>query len=251
MSCPICNHTELEEGVENCPKCGSDLEIFTHIESVHKEDTFQKKAILVLTALFGIVVVSWGSVSFFSGGKTENMEAPLVVAETTSVAVPSTEAPALTDAVKATDVFVTENDVKSADPLNTPAETPAVAAAPLKDAAPAAAVTKAPAVKETPKAVKVKASAPKVSAKSAKSKASTKSKTKAKAHASKVKVKAPVAEAPAENGVIIHTVKRGDSFWKISKKYFGNGSHAKQIAADNGLNPQKNIPLGTQIKINK
>lgn len=77
-----------------------------------------------------------------------------------------------------------------------------------------------------------------------------------------VEASAPVAKAPvvkerpkvtvsSEGGVIIHKVKRGDSFWTISQKYFKNGSHAKQIAVDNNLNPKKSVAVGTKLKINK
>ena len=74
----------------------------------------------------------------------------------------------------------------------------------------------------------------------------------------KEKVKAePAPEVVADNtpkaeeGVIIHTVKKGQSFWTISKKYFKNGSHAKQIAAENNMTDVKDIPVGTKLKIQK
>ena len=208
MSCPICSHNELAEGAESCPKCGSDLEIFSHIESAKREISFQRKSLLVLASLLGVVVVSWGSASLFSGSKPETTEAIMCV-DATSVAAPAPNVGpvALTAAVKPVDEFVKENEVK-----------------PEIEAPVASATVKTPAV--TPS---IKAKAPVV----------------------KEKVKKHVVEVPAEGGVIIHKVRRGDSFWKISKKYFGNGSHAKQIAADNDLNLKKNIPLGTKLKINK
>lgn len=205
MSCPICDHNELSEGSESCPKCGSDLEIFTHIENAHKENTFQKKSILVLTALFGVVLVSWGSVSYFSGSNLERTDVVMSVDTTAVVEEPVTDFDALTAATKPVEEFVTENEEPKAEvaPLKTETE----AEAPVVVPAPAA---KAPVVKE------------------------------------KAKVK-----VSNEGGTIIHKVKRGDSFWTISKKYFKNGNHAKQIAADNNLNVKKSIPLGTKLKINK
>jgi nucleoid-associated protein YgaU len=227
MSCPICNHTELEEGAESCPKCGSDLEIFTHIENAHKENTFQKKSILVLTALFGIVLVSWGSASFFSGSKTASTEV-VAVADTSNVVVPAPAADpnALTASSTPVEAFVNANaEAKpEVDPLNTEADVKA----------PATPETKAPVV-STPAAKTPAVKAP-----------------VSKAVVVKEKKKVKVSEAPTiEDGIIIHKVKRGDSFWKISKKYFGNGNHAKQIAADNNLNAKKDIPLGTKLKIKK
>ena len=67
----------------------------------------------------------------------------------------------------------------------------------------------------------------------------------------KTKKKIKSAEPTSKGDVIIHTVKRGDSPWTISKKYFHNGSHAKQIVADNNLQNMKNIPIGTKLKIQK
>lgn len=211
MSCPICNHTELEEGAENCPKCGSDIEIFTHIENAHKSDIFQKKAMLSLVGVLGIIMVSWGSVSLFSGDNKEASDL-VAVAETTEVEEVPVEDPLnISDAGKPVEEFVAENaEAKSeAASLKTeePAKTSQVAAPDEKDP-----VEKAPAVKE------------------------------------KVKHAGPTFDA---DGYIYHKVRKGDSFWKISKRYFGSGKHAKRIAADNNLNPRKNIPLGTKLKINK
>jgi nucleoid-associated protein YgaU len=219
MSCPICNHHELPEGSETCPKCGSDLEIFTHIENAHKENTFQKKAILVLTALFGIVLVSWGSVSYLSGNKQEASKA-LACAESTTVATTAPEAPAMADAGKPVAEFIKDNEIRPGadDPLNAVIETPAASTPEVSAPAAPAPEAKAPVTEK---------------------------------HAKTLKAKAVVEKEHSERGVIIHKVRKGDSYWTISKKYFNNGSHAKQIALDNNLNPKKSIPLGTKLKINK
>lgn len=208
MSCPICNHRESGEDLDiqrdhTCSKCGSDLEIFDHIEKAHKVDTFQKKSMLVLTAMLGIVMVSWGSVSLLSE-KDPGVNAEIVLADTTSVVVPVEDPLNLADASKPVEEFVKENEVVKAEPTPIAAETEVVSEP--------AAIAKAPAVKE------------------------------------KVKSVGPTFE---EDGYVFHKVRKGDSFWKISKRYFGNGNHAKQIAKDNNLNPKKNIPLGTKLKINK
>lgn len=205
MSCPICSHTELEKGAESCPQCGSDLEIFNHIEKAHKADNFQKRSMLSLTAMLGIVMASWGSASLFSDSN-KGPEAELAAADTTSVVVSVEDPLNLSAETTPVEEFVKKNDevkpevspmVEKKEPAN---ETAPVATAPV---------------------VKVK--------------------EKAK----------PVGPTFEEDGYIYHKVRNGDSFWKISKRYFGNGNRAKQIAADNDLNPKKNIPLGTKLKINK
>ncbi len=204
MSCPICSHTELEKGAESCPKCGSDLEIFNHIEKAHKADNFQKRAMLSLTAMLGIVMASWGSVSLFSDSN-KGPEAELAAADTTSVVVPVQDPLNLSAETTPVEEFVKNNEEVKTEVA------PLVEKEPAKEIAPVAA---APAVK-----VKEKAK--------------------------------PAGPTFEEDGYIYHKVRNGDSFWKISKRYFGNGNRAKQIAADNNLNPKKNIPLGTKLKINK
>ena len=51
----------------------------------------------------------------------------------------------------------------------------------------------------------------------------------------------PVVPDLTTKAVRTHTVERGDSLWKIAKKYYGNGNHWKQIYEANqaviGKNP--------------
>ena len=205
MSCPICSNTEISEGAENCPQCGSDLEVFTHIESAQKEQVFQKKSMLVLAALFGIVVLSWGSVSIFSGDK------PKDAANTDEVSPPD-DGTTLSPAVSLNEYTTTlkkENEDLKSEVTSLTSEINK-----LK--------TAAPAVKET--------KTEPVTAK---------------------KEKAVTSETAGESDVIIHVVKRGESLWKISRKYFKNGTKAKKIAADNNLTKMKAIPIGTKLKIYK
>lgn len=54
-----------------------------------------------------------------------------------------------------------------------------------------------------------------------------------------------------ENGIIIHTVRNGDTFWIISRKYFGTGKYYKQIAKDNGLSVKTKLRKGMKLKIVK
>ena len=224
MSCPICNNPELSEGAESCPKCGSDLEVFAHIEGAQKEHAFQKKSVLILAALLGIVVVSWGSVSMFSGDKAKTTSETASADSTKTVAVVPVSAPdsalfaqaAITEYVQKeneslrSEIASLKSDMKSIKSLKATAKAPA---------------SKEPAEKET--------------------------KTKKAKHA-KAKEEVQISSAAKTEGdIIIHTVKRGDSPWTISKKYFRNGSHAKQIIADNNLENMKNIPIGTKLKIQK
>jgi nucleoid-associated protein YgaU len=206
MNCPICNNTELSEGAESCPKCGSDLEVFTHIEGAKKENAFQKKSILVLAAVLGIVVVSWGSVSLLSGNKTEIAE---ISPEETTKAI-----------------------------------------APLPDSATLAAATAGLLLKKENETLKSEIASLKSETKTAKEPAPAVKESVLKGKKKKIK-KIKTSDVPVEGGIITHTVKRGESPWTISKKYFKNGSHAKQIIADNNLENVKNIPIGTQLKIQK
>src|ERR1035437_8429658 len=203
MSCPICNNTELNEGAESCPKCGSDLEVFTHIEGAQKEHAFQKKSILVLAAVLGLVVVSWGSVSLFSGNKTEIAE---VSPEETTKAIAAVPDSATLAAFTSAQVLLQkENESLKSE------------VASLKSGIKTM-KTPTPASKEP---------------------------------VSKGKKKVKIADVTVDGGMITHTVKRGESPWTISKKYFKNGSHAKQIVSDNNLEHVKTIPIGTKLKIQK
>lgn len=57
--------------------------------------------------------------------------------------------------------------------------------------------------------------------------------------------------APEEKGTLIHTVREGDTFWIISRKYFGTGTKFKQIAKDNGMTEKTRLHKGMKIKIVK
>lgn len=62
---------------------------------------------------------------------------------------------------------------------------------------------------------------------------------------------AEVATSTDESGTIIHTVRSGDTFWIIARKYFHDGRKYKQIAKDNGMSVRKKLHKGQKIKINK
>ena len=64
------------------------------------------------------------------------------------------------------------------------------------------------------------------------------------------KTSAPVV-ASSEGGTIIHTVKNGDTFWIIARKYFHDGRKYKQIAKDNGLSVKSKLHKGQKLKIVK
>lgn len=57
--------------------------------------------------------------------------------------------------------------------------------------------------------------------------------------------------AKEESGTITHTVRNGDTFWIISRKYFGSGTKYKQIAKDNGLSVKAKLHKGQKLKIVK
>ncbi|MDY4521444.1 MAG: LysM peptidoglycan-binding domain-containing protein [Bacteroidales bacterium] len=47
----------------------------------------------------------------------------------------------------------------------------------------------------------------------------------------------------------LYVVRKGDSFWSISKKMYGNGSKYKQIAEINGLTIDSALQVGDTLKI--
>jgi len=202
MSCPICNNTEISEGAETCSQCGSDLEVFTHIESAQKEHQFQKKSMLILAALLGIVVVSWGSVSLLSGDTSDDI--------ITGEVSPPDDGTALSPAITSNEFTATLK--KENEDLKTEVASLTSEINKLKTPAPS-----------------VKPSAPK----------------------EKEKEAALTSDASNESNVIIHKVKRGESLWKISRKYFKNGTKAKKIAADNNITNLKAVRIGTKLKIYK
>ena len=59
------------------------------------------------------------------------------------------------------------------------------------------------------------------------------------------------AATETESGTIIHTVRNGDTFWIISRKYFGKGTKYKQIAKDNGMTVKTKLHKGQKLKIQK
>ena len=64
-------------------------------------------------------------------------------------------------------------------------------------------------------------------------------------------VKEKIVAASTESGTIIHTVKKNETLWIISRKYFKDGRKYKQIAADNGISTKKKLKLGMKLKIQK
>lgn len=65
--------------------------------------------------------------------------------------------------------------------------------------------------------------------------------------------KVSVVSTPAETegGTIIHTVREGDTFWIIARKYFHDGRKYKQIAKDNDMTVKTKLHKGMKLKIQK
>jgi len=64
-----------------------------------------------------------------------------------------------------------------------------------------------------------------------------------------VKTSAPAIATSEEKGTTIHTVRNGDTFWIISRKYFKTGTKYKQIAKDNDLSIKSKLHKGQKLKI--
>lgn len=77
----------------------------------------------------------------------------------------------------------------------------------------------------------------------------------AKLNAAPVKAAAKeiaIKEEDSDNGqTITHTVRNGDTFWIIAKKYYHDGTKYKQIAKDNGMSTKQKLRKGMKLKIQK
>ncbi len=63
----------------------------------------------------------------------------------------------------------------------------------------------------------------------------------------------PAVKAAASQGTttdLIHTVRNGDTFWIIAKKYYKDGRKYKQIAKDNNMTTKQKLQKGMKLKIN-
>lgn len=56
-------------------------------------------------------------------------------------------------------------------------------------------------------------------------------------------------QPPAKPEKIRHRVKAGDTLFKLSRKYYGNGMGVDRIARYNHLNPEDPLPIGRVITI--
>ncbi len=47
----------------------------------------------------------------------------------------------------------------------------------------------------------------------------------------------------------VYTVRRGDSFWLISKRLYGTGTRYREIAESNGMTPESKLNIGDKLII--
>lgn len=59
----------------------------------------------------------------------------------------------------------------------------------------------------------------------------------------------PQSKEKAASQVIKHTVKKGDTLFALSRRYYGNNQGWKRIAQYNGLNPDEPLPIGKVLSI--
>lgn len=228
MNCPICGHAippdnNQDAGAENCPHCGSDLEVFIHIENARKERVSKKKSMAILAALLGIVVVSWGAVSIFSGDKPSREETPSEqVNEDASFKEETKDASSLSSpAVASIPVTTGDNEVLKKENEDLKSEVASLTSEvnKLKEAAPVATI--APSLKIT------------------------------EGYDQRSDKNNSSLQGGGQSKVITHVVKNGESLWKISMKYFNNDTKVKKIAADNNINNPELISTGAKLKIYK
>ncbi len=54
---------------------------------------------------------------------------------------------------------------------------------------------------------------------------------------------------PVQEGAFLYTIRKGDSFCKISRRFYGTEKYYKELAEDNGLDIRTHLSTGQQILI--
>jgi nucleoid-associated protein YgaU len=57
------------------------------------------------------------------------------------------------------------------------------------------------------------------------------------------------APQPEQSTPFVYTVRRGDSFWLISKRLYGTGTRYREIAESNGMTPESKLNIGDKLII--
>lgn len=61
--------------------------------------------------------------------------------------------------------------------------------------------------------------------------------------------KAAKSDADANGGGFKYVVRKGDSFWSISKRFYGTGTRFEEVATANGLDRDSKLNIGDTITI--
>ena len=69
MECPVCKHSEVDKNALSCPKCQSNLQAFTVLESIEKKLKSRKYFIYFLSALLLILIGAWSLFDTRAGDK--------------------------------------------------------------------------------------------------------------------------------------------------------------------------------------
>lgn len=203
--------TSVENDATMCPHCQSDLEIFQLIVKANEQRQTGRKLVSALGVFAAVTAIGWASVGIFSS---------------------SSSTP------KTSEVQELCPDLQLQGEVRTPKDAELIALlqgenASLKtENASLSAKLTAKANKEVKEVKEVKEA------------------RDVKAAKKETKVAEKVT-ASDEKGTTIHTVREGDTFWIISRKYFGTGTKFKQIAKDNGMTEKTRLHKGMKIKIVK
>lgn len=54
---------------------------------------------------------------------------------------------------------------------------------------------------------------------------------------------------PVQEGAFLYTIRRGDSFCGISRRFYGTEKYYKELAEDNGLDIRTHLSIGQQLFI--
>ena len=59
----------------------------------------------------------------------------------------------------------------------------------------------------------------------------------------------PDSAKPVQEGTFLYTIRKGDSFCVISRRFYGTEKYYKELAEDNGLDIKAHLSIGQQLLI--
>lgn len=221
IECPVCKASGIKKGSPRCPRCNSDLEVFTQIETLEEGSSASTAALMIAYFLVMACVVSFLLFYFFVYKDAQ-----------AASEVNKSQIKQLTSQIEG---LKTENEqyLQQIIDLRTQLGSGSENVIPdLKIKKEDNTQTKAAPVNQTPVA-----------------------QPKKQVSAAQPKKQTPVAQPKkqeqlkAKSGVVYHEVKPGESLRRIAKKYFGDMEMYSKIMKDNNIKKPDQIHPGQKLKI--